>query len=92
MQERKILYRAGDTVQLLFYMYREIVFDKLIAKVEKKENEILLYEGFYEDDCIIPFPAAYFPGEREKQAMLTYMACDDAVGYMHEVLKVMVKG
>ncbi len=92
LQQRKILYRAGETAQLLFYTYREIVFDKLIVKVERKGNEISLYEGEYEDDCFIPFPAALFPDEREKQAVLTYLACGDALGYLHEVLKIMLKG
>lgn len=60
--------------------------------MEKKENEILLYEGSYDVDCFVPFPTALFPDECDKQAILTYMACGDAIGYMHEVLKSMIKG
>lgn len=91
VQERKILYRAGDIAQLLFYMYREIVFDILITKVEKTDRKVLLYEGEYKENCFVPFPTALFPEEREKQAVLTYLACGDAIGYMHETLGNMLK-
>ncbi|KAL9028106.1 MAG: hypothetical protein Q9196_003479 [Gyalolechia fulgens] len=86
---RKVLYRAAETAQELFYIYREIVFDKLIVKVARKEKEIIVHEGLYEE-CFIPFPSSLFPEEKEKKAMLTYLACGDVCGYLGVVLKTML--
>ncbi|KAL8647337.1 MAG: hypothetical protein Q9210_005618 [Variospora velana] len=88
---RKILYRVAETAQALFYVYREVAFDKLYAKVERKGSDLILYEGYY-DDLFVPFPHSLFPDEKEKKAVLTYLACDDAYGYMHVVLKTMLEG
>ena len=91
-QYRKILYRAAETAQALFYDYRETVFDRKIARVERIGNEMLLYEGRYHEDCFIPFPTSLFPNEDDKKAVLTHMACTDAYGYMDVVLNAMLKG
>ncbi|KAL9003550.1 MAG: hypothetical protein Q9188_003591 [Gyalolechia gomerana] len=88
---RKVLYRAAETAQELFYVYREVVFDKHIVKAERKGNEMILYEGRYEE-CFVPFPSSLFPDEKEKKAVLTYLACGDAYAYMDAVLKTMLEG
>ncbi|KAL8733122.1 MAG: hypothetical protein Q9166_002314 [cf. Caloplaca sp. 2 TL-2023] len=89
---KKMLYRAASIAQELFYIYREIAFDKLILKVERKEGEMILYEGMYKDLVFIPFPASLFKDDKEKKAMLTYLACGDAWGYMDVLLKTMLNG
>ena len=92
-QARKVLYRAADTAQALFYVWREIVFDILIAKVEKKGKELVLYEGVYgASDCFVPFPDSLIPDENDKKAVLAYLACGDAYGYLDVVLKLMLGG
>ncbi|KAL8789980.1 MAG: hypothetical protein Q9213_000866 [Squamulea squamosa] len=84
---RTKLYRAADIAQALFYVYREIGFDKLIVKVEKTTNEIVLHEGEYGSHVFIPFPASLFPDETDKKAVLAYLACGDAYGYLDVFLK-----
>lgn len=93
-QNRKILCRAGDVAQTLFYMYREIVFDKSIVIAEKKGNEIILCKPYYDDtdECFFPFPNKFIPNEKDKKAVLTYLACGDAYAYMDVLLKMMLKG
>ncbi|KAF8860521.1 hypothetical protein BDZ45DRAFT_800689 [Acephala macrosclerotiorum] len=41
---RKMVYRAGDLLQEMFYVYRENMFDKGIAKIEDKNGRMKLYE------------------------------------------------
>ena len=50
----------------------------------------MLYDKTIE--TYFPFPHHLLPAERDKQAVLTFLACGDAVGYMHEMLKVMLNG
>jgi hypothetical protein len=38
------------------------------------------------------FPSHLFENEEEQQAILVYLACDDAVGWMHELVKHMLAG
>lgn len=89
---RKVLYRAADTAQALFYVYREIAFDKLIVKVERMEGELRVFEGLYQDEIFPPFPKALIKDENEKKAVLTYLACCDACGYMDVAIKTMLCG
>ena len=92
-QARKTLYRAGAMAQLAFYLYREKIFDRLIAKTEKKHNGLYLYEGYYgETQFLVPFPKDLFPDENDKLAVLTYLSSTDAIAYMLEMIEWMVKG
>ena len=88
---RKILYRAAEVAQEMFYLYREITFDKLISKVVRNNNEIIIHEGEY-DSCLVPFPTALFPDKREKNTILTHLSCGDAYGYLDVILKTMLGG
>ncbi|KAL8994046.1 MAG: hypothetical protein Q9169_005888 [Polycauliona sp. 2 TL-2023] len=87
---RKILYRAADTAQAMFYVYREIAFDKLIVKVKRTKGQLWLFEGQYQDEILVPFPEALIKDENEKKAVLTYLACGDAYGYLDVLLKTML--
>lgn len=78
---------------MAFYMFREKAYDQNITRVEKKGNCLILYDGYYDDSKIlIPFPHNLLPEEQEKQAALTFLTCGDAVAYMHEFFKIMLKG
>ena len=76
----------------MFYGYREVAFERLINKVERKGRTLYLYEGDYTWRCLVPFPAAMFPNEEEKRAVLMYKTCNDAVAFMHTMMKVMLEG
>lgn len=93
---RKVLYRAGETAQMAFYIFREKTYDQNITRVEKKENSLFLYDGYYDDDKMltpfIPFPHNLITEEQDKQAALTFLTCGDAVAYMHDFFKIMLKG
>ncbi|KAL9007784.1 MAG: hypothetical protein Q9173_007020 [Seirophora scorigena] len=70
----------------IYDVYWEVAIDKLYAKVERTGSELILSQGHYHE-ILYPFPHFLLPDEKEKKAMLTYLACDDACGYMNVVLK-----
>lgn len=47
LKERKKLYRAGDILQAMLYMYREKMYDKVLAKIERQDGKTVLHEGVY---------------------------------------------
>lgn len=90
---RKQLYRAGQIVQDAFLAYREKTFDLRITRVEKKENEIHLYEGAYGDkEPLVPFPADLVDNAEDKKMVLTWSTCSEAVGRMSKLLKDLLRG
>lgn len=63
LSARKQLYRAGDLVQRIFYVYWEQAYEKLIIKVEKDRDKLYLYEGQYGSKVLVPFPHHLFASE-----------------------------
>jgi hypothetical protein len=99
LQNRKKVFRIGDILQAMFYSYRERVFDKDIVKVKEKGGKLLVYEGKYNrsthrphGSVLQPFPNHLLTKEHDKHALLVYLACDDALGFMHETVKYLLSG
>ena len=77
---RRVLYRATLTIQKVFLVYREAVFDKLFIKAEAKNELLLLTEGLYAgDDIFVPFPETLVKTKLDRQAKLTHLTCSDAI-------------
>ena len=92
-QARRVLYRASETAQKAFYLFREFTYEQNIESVAGKGGSLFLHEGRYIDDRIFyPFPHHLLPQERDKQAALTYLTCGEAIAYMHGLLRTMLKG
>lgn len=91
-QDRRSIYRAGRTAQLAFYRYLEQFFDLGIAHVEKKGDDIYLYEGLYDDFDKLPFSWSFFTNEEDKLSALTYLTCGNALGIVHILMEVMIPG
>ena len=103
LRQRKILFRAGDTAQRVFYLYRRELFDKKFKVVEHEGNDIVLHEEDYGDgyrlnpfealeQCLEPFPDILFKEKRDKEAVLTHNACTDALAYIHQLIAIMLRG
>jgi len=97
LQTRKALYQGGSLLQEVFYIYREKVFDKLVVRVEEKNGEVYTHEGIYNRpvsfvDYFLPFPKDLVPKKEDRQGLLTYLACSDAVGWMHDMIKHVLAG
>ncbi|MCJ1438853.1 hypothetical protein MMC27_008243 [Xylographa pallens] len=90
---RRSLYRAADTIQKAFLIYREVVFDKLFTKVEEKNGLLLLTEGCYaRDDILVPFPKTLVKTDLDRQAILTHLTCTDALGWLYDFISKMLEG
>lgn len=91
------LFRIGDTLQKIFYEYRETFFDEVIGTVETKDGK--LYIGFpksypfgAELDLPFKFPSDLCATLEEKYAVLSYLKCEDALLWMHHVMRFMLEG
>lgn len=89
---RRMLYRAGSTLQMALFMYREKFFDKFIETVERRDGEVILVEGWYSPDLFYPFPDFCFHSEDEKRAALLFRCCEDALTWMHKLILSMLQG
>ncbi|TGO23806.1 hypothetical protein BPAE_0121g00230 [Botrytis paeoniae] len=83
-QAKKLLYRAGETLQGIFYSFRQEMFNNKIAKVEHKDGKLYLVEGQYPAmttslDVLHEFPFELLPSKEDRHAVLAYMACHDAI-------------
>ena len=86
-QDRLIIYRAGATAQLAFFAFHEAVFDKNITNVKFEPDHITIHDGFYgEEELLFPFPHHHFSSPKDKQAMLAFSACSDALAFVEKVL------
>ncbi|KAL8887544.1 MAG: hypothetical protein Q9192_006304, partial [Flavoplaca navasiana] len=98
---RKTLYRAADTAQALFYVYREIAFDKLVIKVEREEGQVRLFEGLYQDEIASSpskgisskFTEISFKLKAQHPLKLRMIDVlkEDTYDYQHDALKVRLK-
>ncbi|KUJ14539.1 uncharacterized protein LY89DRAFT_736570 [Mollisia scopiformis] len=96
LKMRKMVYRAGDILQEMFYMFREHVFNKRVFKIEYKEGKMFIFddqkpERFPDDEMMAchvpgPFPHSMCKADEDRKALRTHMACSDAVAYLHEVV------
>ncbi|KAJ8067308.1 hypothetical protein OCU04_004663 [Sclerotinia nivalis] len=96
-QARKRLYRAGDTLQEIFYRYRHAMFDKKIVKIERKNGKLYIHEGEYPDmtsnlDILHDFPEKLVQNKEDKQAILTFLAAFDAIAWMKDATELLLKG
>ena len=93
LQDRKQLYRAGETIQSAWYAYRQRLFDILIEKIEKRGEDIYIWEGQYKlEQILAAFPAELFSDLKDKQGILTFLACSDGMAYMHDMMKRAIEG
>jgi len=89
-------------LQEIFYIFREKTYVRPITNVEKKGNTLKLYllpfipvmglQNVTDLDLLQPFPSARFQGEQEKKSGLAHNGCSDALAWMHDIIKYMLKG
>jgi hypothetical protein len=92
---RKLLFRAGSILQDVFYGYREVVFDKRILPGRNKDGKKYFYKDFDDDmphmatidNVLVPFPTTHVSNTQEKRVILTFQSCDDALSWMHDLVK-----
>jgi hypothetical protein len=97
----RTLYRAGSILQQIFYKYRERVFDRRIVKIEEKNGKLYLHEQRPPQmdfemlrllDFLVPFPTHLCRTKQDRQSIASYLACNDALAWMHDVIKDLLEG
>jgi len=69
------------------------VFDISIAKIEREENALHVFEGRYTPtQCLASFPNHMVSGKEEKEAVLSLLTCDDALAWMHNLIRQLFEG
>lgn len=96
LKQRKEFFRLGSLLQGLFYMYREKVFDRPVVRMEE-DGKLLVHESAWPRirsglDMVQPFPSNLCRDTFDKQSLLVYLACEDAVGWMHDLVRVLAPG
>lgn len=96
---RKALYRIGDLLQAMFYMYREVAFDMAVPSIEEKDGIWRIPTGTREEVPCVPYMPMLFPfpnhlvkTKEDKQGLLTLMASPDSVGIMHDMVNYLMAG
>ena len=91
---RKLLYRAGDILQAVFYEFRDVTIYLPIAKLEKTEDgKTHLWEAYREDETKKGRSHEGLKLEGDvKKAVLSFMSCDQPLIYMHQLVKKVLSG
>ncbi|KAE9362604.1 hypothetical protein N431DRAFT_475780 [Stipitochalara longipes BDJ] len=95
----RTLYRAGAFLQEIFYKYRERLFDHNILKVEKKNGKLYLHENergkkanlLSLSSFVFPFPVHLCTTVADRHGIASYLSCSDALAWMHDVIKYLLK-
>ncbi|TEY81985.1 hypothetical protein BOTCAL_0030g00460 [Botryotinia calthae] len=88
-QTKKLLYRAGETLQEIFYRYREVMFDIRVVKIEDRNGTLYVDEDYPDAasrlQILHEFPDSLVQNVGDKHALLARNACSEAIIWMQEV-------
>ncbi|KAF7889979.1 uncharacterized protein EAF02_002394 [Botrytis sinoallii] len=88
-QMKKLLYRAGETLQEIFYRYREVTFDIRVVKIEERNGTLYVDESYPNEESKMQmfhdFPVNLVQNVEDKHALLAQNACSEAITWMQEV-------
>jgi len=98
--DRKVLRDAAILLHNIFKAIRLHAFDVKIvqvaidkAEVEGEIDKLHLYEGKYEKgETIVDFPEGLSLSHEDRQALLTWCACSDALFTMSKMVESALKG
>lgn len=79
-------------IQKTFYVFRKTFFDLKIDRVTIKDNHMVIYEGNYGDEVTVPFPDSIIPDIKDQEAVLSYLACNEAISWMHPLFEKLLNG
>ncbi|KAK4695683.1 hypothetical protein P7C71_g2118, partial [Lecanoromycetidae sp. Uapishka_2] len=91
-QDRRAMYRAGATAQLVFFRYLEKFETIGVTKVEKKGDDIYIYLPDADDDNpeVFPFVWKECNSEEDRLTLLTYMMCGNSTGFAHVLMDILL--
>ena len=86
------LYRAAHFCQEVFYHYRERAFDFPVQRITTKGSRIDVYESDPKGKTLFPFPEKLVKTREDKEALLSYRACESALGRMNHMFALAFEG
>lgn len=86
------IYRAARVVQALFYAFRENTFDLSIGRIEVGERGIRMWEKPYDEAVMVPFPSHLISDPSVHEAVLSYLACSEAILWMEDMFSKLLEG
>jgi len=95
---RTTLYRAGELLRQIFLTYRKNAYESPISHVREENGIIYLARmggripKFRKDGLIYDFPDNLCSGEEQKQAILSWNGCDEALLLILELSDWMLEG
>lgn len=94
---RQQLFRGATLLKSAFLMFREMAFDMEISNVKVVNGELHVYEPPCSEDAakcspLYEFPSHLLSSDIEKEILLSYCACDDALKYMFELTGKVLEG
>ena len=93
MKMADVLYRAGELCRAVFLEFRRRTFDLSIDMVSFNHNKIDVHtENGELETVFVTFPVDKIPKSVDHHALLAYHAGEDALIYMHELLKAVLFG
>ncbi|KAL2060846.1 hypothetical protein VTL71DRAFT_8898 [Oculimacula yallundae] len=89
LQDRLTLYRVGRIAQKLFFIYKEITWSQLKIDAIEKRGQLVTLRGLKFEDSTWPedykiFPSHLVSSEEEREALLCYRACREALSWVIE--------
>ena len=97
-----MLYRAGDVLQEIFYIYREKLNIQRLGRIEKEGSKLYVHLKdpteeelntlLTEESIMRPFPRGLCETEEDKKAILVHRACLYALAFMHDIANYMLAG
>lgn len=106
-QARKCLYRAGDTLQQILYLFQKSKWSVKIYDAERVKEQPYQYQDYPVEKCdtlflyksrhsgsgsLPPFPDALFLSDREKESALAHLSCHDSILSMHDMVMSILQG
>ena len=95
-KDRQTLYRAADTAQKMLLVFSRATFLWGIERIGKFDGLWLVRQTSPEQvsakSQLQEFPSKRFPQKEEQLAILTYLHCSGALAYLHDFLKILLKG
>ena len=92
-QMRNVLYRSGQMVQRMWFIFRETVFDSPVTKATISGQSVVFHCGVYgEDDYVFDLPNHLFLVEKDKQAILSHQSSFQASALMKATWEAVLSG
>ena len=87
-----VVHRAGQLLQDVYLMMREMTFDNAIKSIQDRGEYLLVRDDQMIPGTIFPFPSWLIHNDKHKKMVLTTLICQEPTAFLHDFLKEMLDG